>query len=134
MAIPPKVRRQVNERDPFCRGCGSENPAHNHHIIFKSRGGTDEAENLARLCVKCHQRTHLLHEGEPIYSWELLMVINERRADTVVALRRSGMDRCCGGCDLRTVDDRCLLWDQDVTWDYYCESFRRRNPRLGVKQ
>jgi hypothetical protein len=133
MAITPKVRKLVTERDVRCRGCGSGASAHIHHIIFKSQGGADEPENLARLCVKCHQRAHALHEGEPIYSWELFMALAERGPYSVVALRRSGMDRCCGGCDLRTVEDRCLLWDQDVTWDYYCESFRRRNPRLGVK-
>jgi len=35
-----------------------------HHIIYRSDGGSDEAENLITLCSKCH---HDLHNG----SWEL---------------------------------------------------------------
>ena len=29
-----------------------------HHILFKSRGGKDEIENLAALCRDCHLTAH----------------------------------------------------------------------------
>jgi hypothetical protein len=32
-----------------------------HHLQFRSRGGGDEDENLASLCVWCH--LHGVHEG-----------------------------------------------------------------------
>jgi hypothetical protein len=31
-----------------------------HHVLFRSRGGPDEAWNLVTLCEGCHR---LLHEG-----------------------------------------------------------------------
>lgn len=29
-----------------------------HHIILKSRGGSDVGWNLVSLCVECHRRVH----------------------------------------------------------------------------
>lgn len=29
-----------------------------HHIIYRSRWGSDEAENLIALCRDCHDRSH----------------------------------------------------------------------------
>ena len=50
-----KLRRKVYERDGgqcvLCGGAG----AHIHHIIFRSQGGKDEAENLVTLCGSCHE-------------------------------------------------------------------------------
>ena len=39
-----------------------------HHIIYRSKGGTDRPENLITLCSKCH--THANHkEGKFLYDW-----------------------------------------------------------------
>lgn len=57
--IDGKTIRQVLERDDYrCRGCGNTRHLELHHIIFRSQGGTDEADNLVTLCRRCHQRTH----------------------------------------------------------------------------
>jgi hypothetical protein len=124
VAIPKKVRDQVNARDRWCRGCGAQG-TQVHHIKFKSQGGRDELWNLVRLCNDCHPKAHNLGSEDSLKSWELQLAIDVPVA-TVHVLRTNGSDRCCGGCDHRTVDNRCLVWDQDVTWDYLCETFRRR--------
>lgn len=52
------LRRAVCERDGracvLCGGCG----AHIHHIVFRSQGGKDTADNLVTLCGGCHERAH----------------------------------------------------------------------------
>lgn len=35
-----------------------------HHIIFRSKGGTDDMENLASLCRHCHDTVHFKNFGE----------------------------------------------------------------------
>ena len=55
--------RQVIERDHgYCQvpGC-SRGAEHVHHIVFRSRGGGDEPENLVSLCVAHH--LHGVHRG-----------------------------------------------------------------------
>jgi len=56
-----KLQKEVLIRDNFiCQNpeCGvyTENPP--HHIIFLSQGGSDTAENLITLCIKCHAEKH----------------------------------------------------------------------------
>lgn len=58
----------VDRRDEGqCRVCGrrcsttataSENRAEHHHIIPRSLGGQDTPENLALVCVWCHDERH----------------------------------------------------------------------------
>jgi len=50
------IRTQVLKRDGYrCVNCGQTGTElHVHHIIPKSKGGTDELDNLVTLCVKCH--------------------------------------------------------------------------------
>lgn len=49
------------ERGGFCEKCGNEN--YNilqiHHILERSKGGTDELSNLLVLCPNCHMTEHL---------------------------------------------------------------------------
>src|SRR5690348_10221180 len=42
------------EKDGPCRVCGSPPPNELHHIVARSRRGDDLAENLAPVCVGCH--------------------------------------------------------------------------------
>ncbi len=59
--VPPA--RWVIERDlGFCQvpGC-SRGAEHVHHVVFRSRGGGDEPENLVSLCVAHH--LHGVHRG-----------------------------------------------------------------------
>lgn len=132
--VRKKIRDAVNKRDPRCRGCGSDGPAHQHHIKFKSRGGVDEEWNLARLCVVCHNRAHNLNDGDAIYSWELYLALSDPRVYSVMALRRAGFNKCCGGCDSRTELDECMVTGDKVAWSYYCDEYSPRNRRYGVKE
>jgi len=54
-----KLQQSVVLRDNFhCQDCGVYTENQPHHIIFKSRGGDDTAENLILLCQKCHAQKH----------------------------------------------------------------------------
>lgn len=47
----------MNCMDPHCKG--SRIPGiHDHHIIFKSHGGSDEDWNRIPLCAACHEYVH----------------------------------------------------------------------------
>lgn len=57
--IPLDVRFEVLERSGgVCEECGNINVDFRglryHHIIFRSHGGLDTADNLLLLCGKCH--------------------------------------------------------------------------------
>lgn len=41
-----------------CKGKSKDNRLEVHHIIFRSNGGSDEAENLVTLCKTCHDNVH----------------------------------------------------------------------------
>ncbi len=45
----------------YCHGKHRDSMLEVHHIIFRSQGGSDEAENLVTLCHTCHKS---LHRGE----------------------------------------------------------------------
>ena len=51
----------AEQRGGVCEKCGNSN--YNilqvHHIIHKSKGGTDELDNLSLLCPNCHMTEHL---------------------------------------------------------------------------
>jgi len=56
------VKAYVLHRDGYkCqrRGCKSgDRKLHVHHIIWKSKGGTNEPKNLITLCSECHSELH----------------------------------------------------------------------------
>lgn len=56
--VPPDVRARVAERDRHrCRYCGQ--PAtHQHHIEYRSQGGSNEEHNLIVLCPRHHEIIH----------------------------------------------------------------------------
>jgi len=61
--INGKLLNEVLKRDDYrCQGCGNTRHLELHHIIFRSQGGKDEADNLVMLCRRCHQRTHKNNE------------------------------------------------------------------------
>lgn len=47
----------MNCMNPHCKGSGIPG-MHNHHIILKSQGGSDEEWNRIPLCVACHEYPH----------------------------------------------------------------------------
>ena len=56
-----KLFEKVHERDNYtCQICGKEKYGldYPHHVLFKSRGGSDTNENLITLCMECHRKVH----------------------------------------------------------------------------
>ena len=52
-----KIRQDVLERDNHtCQCCGKQKTSklHVHHIMKRSKGGTDHFDNLITLCSSCH--------------------------------------------------------------------------------
>jgi len=46
-------------RDNFvCYTCKSKGELHAHHIVWRSKGGSDTITNLITLCKKCHNKVH----------------------------------------------------------------------------
>ena len=123
-----KIRKQVQERDRFCRGCGAGNPSEVHHIKFRSHGGSDDLFNLVWLCGDCHRSAHGTGRGH-IAPWEFALVVH-LNIPTVTVMRRRDLDRVCGGCEYRTETDECMVWGHHVDWDYGCEVWKRRNRRM----
>jgi len=41
-----------------CRHCKNRDGLHPHHVVYKSRGGKDEMNNIITLCWKCHRMHH----------------------------------------------------------------------------
>lgn len=64
------VRYYVLARDKYtCQACKKKNKIFNtHHIMYKSHGGSDRADNLITVCTDCH--THENHQkGEIFWEW-----------------------------------------------------------------
>lgn len=57
------VKAYVLDRDNYeCQKCKIKNgKLHVHHIVFRSKGGTNSPDNLITLCESCHEK---LHKGE----------------------------------------------------------------------
>lgn len=54
------AREKVLNRDgKKCVLCGSETSLQRHHVIFRSRGGTDTPQNQVTLCKKCQREVHV---------------------------------------------------------------------------
>jgi hypothetical protein len=54
---PLRSNRKLKEyikSHPFCEACGGPARGLPHHIKHKDSGGSDEPENLLRLCHWCH--------------------------------------------------------------------------------
>lgn len=64
------VRYFVFARDNYtCQACKKKNQIlHTHHIKYKSKGGTNRADNLITVCSDCHtSQNH--KEGGILYNW-----------------------------------------------------------------
>lgn len=54
-----EIRSQVLLRDNFrCQECNFYKHLEVHHIIPRSKGGSDEPSNLITLCQRCHAKKH----------------------------------------------------------------------------
>lgn len=64
------VRYFVFARDEYtCQVCKKKNKIlHTHHIVYRSEGGTDRADNLITVCTDCHTSEN--HKtGGILYKW-----------------------------------------------------------------
>lgn len=64
------VRYFVFARDEYtCQVCKKKNKVlQTHHIVYRSKGGTDRADNLIAICTDCH--TSKAHKpGGILYNW-----------------------------------------------------------------
>jgi hypothetical protein len=63
LATRATPQKRVIDRDQgFCQVAGCSRPAvHAHHVLFRSRGGSDEPANLVSLCAPHH--LHGVHRG-----------------------------------------------------------------------
>lgn len=49
----------MKKKKHLCESCGERNDqTHLHHILPKSKGGTDKSNNLIEVCPPCHQKIH----------------------------------------------------------------------------
>lgn len=65
------VKYFVFARDNYtCQCCGKSKDKifHTHHILYKSQGGTDRADNLITVCSDCHT-TENHKPGGVLYNW-----------------------------------------------------------------
>jgi len=86
--------RQLRHRDRGCRfpGCGSTAFANAHHIVWWSRGGATDLDNLVIICGFHHR---LVHE----HGWTI-----ERAIDGRIRWFRADGSRYRGGPELGTAD------------------------------
>lgn len=62
MSIPQSVKDEVYERSGGqCEICGSTHGLQHHHIVKRSQGGPDTAENIILLCWKHHHGCFGVH-------------------------------------------------------------------------
>ena len=52
------VLTRDNYKCQICKGKSDDKKLQTHHIIFKSKGGSDMAKNLATVCATCHKGYH----------------------------------------------------------------------------
>lgn len=66
------VRYYVFARDDYtCQVCHRKGGIlHTHHIVYKSEGGTDKADNLITVCSECHTSENH-KKGGILYQWML---------------------------------------------------------------
>lgn len=71
------VRYYVFARDSYtCQVCKKKDKVlQTHHIVYKTHGGSDRADNLITVCTDCHN--HKNHqEGGVLYDW----MVNKKKA------------------------------------------------------
>lgn len=74
--IGKRLRFEIFKRDGFaCRYCGARPPSVQlqiEHVVARSRGGTNQPENLVTSCVACNQGKSDKHLDESAFSIRLL--------------------------------------------------------------
>lgn len=138
----PAQRRALLARDRHCRfpGCDRRTRLRAHHVIWWSRGGTTDLQNLIMLCAKHHRA---VHEG----GWELVGAadsptftapergviepaapeLSGSAADLVDLHRRHGVDVALEGAGGGWCGDR-------IDWDCFFAAFANDPARESVRE
>jgi 5-methylcytosine-specific restriction endonuclease McrA len=59
LATYNRNKRLVYERDGWkCRHCNRREGLTPHHVVYQSRQGSDDLNNLMTLCLWCHNDIH----------------------------------------------------------------------------
>ncbi len=71
LATPRQAKAISHRQNGLCAAPGCRHPiSHNHHVIWHSRGGPTDLDNLIGLCRKCHTLVHAgrldLARGSPL--------------------------------------------------------------------
>jgi 5-methylcytosine-specific restriction endonuclease McrA len=83
--------RIVAEKTGPCRVCGSvengrvESKIQLHHVVSRSHGGADTADNIIPLCLRCHDA---ITRREPLPSYGLLLTLTD--AEYAYMIERGG--------------------------------------------
>ncbi len=99
-ALPGKsVRGKVLNRDGACVLCGSLKRLQRHHLVPRSKGGSDTPANQVALCEECHRRLHAgdvyLDRKGKTFAWVTHAVLG--KAYLLALLSRFGEVRICEG-------------------------------------
>lgn len=109
--ISKEKRKEIYRRDGFrCALCDSGRYLQIHHVVPRSRGGSDSEYNLITLCSTCHAQCHgvdmynsglarnILAESMECdcveYLSEYYASISPRRLDEYLADRFANLRRC----------------------------------------
>jgi hypothetical protein len=67
-----------------CERCGIVKNLEEHHIVYRSHGGSDAAENKVTLCFSCHDYRHAKEAVEKAITWERKrLAVLERRLEII---------------------------------------------------
>jgi hypothetical protein len=95
MAHYENLRAYVFARDGHvCQVCKKRKPLQAHHIVYRSFGGTDRADNLISVCCDCHTSENH-NVGGVLYKWMLdgKRLKTYREATFMNIIRKRTMER-----------------------------------------
>ena len=58
-----RLRVMVLREEPICRVCQHEPSTQVDHITAKTKGGTNDRDNLRGICASCHSRKTVKEDG-----------------------------------------------------------------------
>jgi hypothetical protein len=98
--LPGKTPRQkVFNRDQLCVVCGSRENLQSHHLVSKTKGGSDTPLNQILVCRECHRKLHAGAIPPPMkgvtFKWLSHVVVGKRYLLSL--LSRFGEIRICDG-------------------------------------
>ena len=135
------IREALEElQDGRCLLCGERAIEHDHHLVLRSKGGSNTLANMAGLCEKCHTLVHTNQEAaeklEAIKAGQnkkygALSVLNQIIPYLVEALSKkfNGNIRLVSGWETKQFRDEHHI-DKDHDIDAYCIAVIGQPPQV----